>query len=410
LCVGLVASVALSHSAPAGTIDEQTSARLDALEKENAALKQRLKRIENSVATPRDALPHAGLPAGSGTLAASALDARAQDTRNDLLYKNPPASIGTSNWRPHFEISGSLLYLQPGSGNLEYATLVTPLPLPSPNWNNQSLTPNFTPAFRVGLRYLPDNTNDIQLNWTHLTSTADASVVGSPTQMVGPSYQIGPDANVFKIGQGTFNSAFDSVNFDAGHIFCADCAFQLRVFGGAEFARISETVSGAFQSYDGTTTASNTTNSLFTGAGPRLGMKGQYNLGDFQFFGEAAGAGLIGTTESRINFTATSPALLGLGIATNSQALTSPNATQVVPSFDARFGTAYSFPPSSYGQFKIELGYQAAVYMNAVNQYSLTQVTVPPVVGTVGVFLATQQHLQSTFTTQGPYLTASWLF
>jgi len=118
---------------------------------------------------------------------------------------------------------------------------------------------------------------------------------------------------------------------------------------------------------------------------------------------------LIGTTQSRINFSATSTAAPGLA-QPNNQSLTSPDATQVVPSFDAKFGTAYVFPPSNYGQFKIDVGYQAAVFMNAINQYALTQVAVPPAPASVGVFLATAQHLQSAFTTQGPYLTASWSF
>jgi hypothetical protein len=74
-------------------------------------------------------------------------------------------------------------------------------------------------------------------------------------------------------------------------------------------------------------------------------MKGQYALGDFQFFGEMAGAGLIGTSISRINFSAVSTAAPGLA-QPNNQSLLSPNETQVVPSFDARLGTSYSFPPS----------------------------------------------------------------
>jgi hypothetical protein len=413
LCLALTAS-AVSHAAFAAPIDAQTSERLDALERENAALKQRLNRIENSVATPRSAIPRAaGQPAGLGTpgSASTVLDAHPQDNRTSPVYKSQAIDIGTSNSPPRFEVSGSLSYLQPGAGNLEYATLVSPLPLPSPNWSNQSLNPNFSPAFRVGLRYIPTASNDIQLNWTHLNTTANASVFATPTQMVGPPYEIGPDAAVFQIAHGTLNFAYDSVNLDAGHTFCAGCAFQLRVFGGAEFARIGQTVSGAFQSLDGLTAATNTNHSLFTGAGPRLGMKGQYGIGNFQFFGEAGVAGLVGTRQSRINFSATSPAWVGLGnTLPNAQSFTSPNGTQVIPSFDARIGTAYIFPPSNYGQFKIEVGYQTAVHMNAINYYGLTEVTVPPVAGSVGVFFATAQHLQTTFTTQGPYLTGSWSF
>jgi len=304
-----------------------------------------------------------------------------------------------------FELSGSLLFLQPGAGNLEYGTLVSPLPIATPNWSNQSLAPNFSPAFRVGARYMPNESNDIELNWTHLNTTTNGPFSGGPTQMVGPPYLIGPEAALYKIANGNVQFAYDSINFDGGHTFCAECSFQLRVFGGVEVARIGQNLSGMFQSPDGSASSANTTNSLFTGAGPRLGMKGQYALGNFQFIGEVAGAGLIGTSQSRINFSTTSPALGG-----NNQSLTSPNATQVIPSVDARLATAYAFPPSNYGVFKIEVGYQAAIYFNAVSQYSLTSVPTAPMIPPVGIFLATAQHLQSNFTDQGPYLTGSWAF
>jgi hypothetical protein len=50
------------------------------------------------------------------------------------------------------------------------------------------------------------------------------------------------------------------------------------------------------------------------------------------------------------------------------------------------------------------------VYFNAVSQYSLTQVPTAIILPPVGIFLATEQHLQSNFTDQGPYLMGSWAF
>ncbi len=399
------AAAAVPPPALADTIEQQITARLDALEKENAALKQRLKHIEGSAATSGRNLSPPAPPAESGMLGNSALDAHAQDNRVPQFYKNP----GISSPQHHFEVSGSLLYLQPGAGDLEYATLVTPLPVPSPGWANQAISPNFSPAFSFGLRYMPTESTDIQVSWTYLKSGASASVLGGPTQMVGPPFEIGPTASVYQIGHGDVSFAYDSAKFDVGQTFCADCAFQLRIFAGAEFAHINQDLTGTFASEDGLTAASNTTASLFTGIGPRLGMKGQYALGNFQLFGEMAGAGLIGTAQSRMNFAADFTVAPGLA-QPNLQTLTSPIEAQVVPSFDTRLGTAYTFPSSSYGQFKIEVGYQAAVYMNAVNHYALTQVAVPPAPASVGVFLATVQHLQTNFTTQGPYLTAGWSF
>lgn len=307
--------------------------------------------------------------------------------------------------RPHFEVSGSLLYLQPGAGDLEYGTLITPLPLVTPTWTNQALKPDYSPAFRAGLRYMPTDADDIQMNWTHLSATANASVFAAPTQMVGPPYLIGPESALYKDGFGAVQSQYDAVNLDVGHSFCVECPFQLRVFGGVEYARIGQSLSGLFQSPDGTASNGYTSNSVFNGAGPRLGLKGQYALGDLQFIGEVAAAGLIGTSQSHIDFTTISPAA-----ELNTQGLTSPSATQVIPSIDARLATAYSFPFNGYGVFKIEFGYQAAIYFNAISQYALTNVptslTLPP----DGIYLATEQHTQSNFTDQGPYVTASWAF
>jgi len=276
----------------------------------------------------------------------------------------------------------------------------------SPSWENQALAPKFSPAFSVGARYLVDEFTDIALNWTHLDTTTDASVFARPTQMVGPPFLIGPESALYKNGYGTVQFAYDSVNLDAGYTFCADCLFQIRAFGGVEFARIGQDLTGAFESPSGAASMSSTTYSLFTGVGPRLGMKGQYDIGDVQFIGEVAGAALIGTEQSHIDFTTVAPALAG----PNNQSLTSPDSMRIVPGIDARLATAYVFPPGNYGQFKIELGYRAAIYFNAVSQYALTQVptslTLPP----TGIYLATQEHVRSNFTAHGPYLTASWLF
>ena len=394
VCLGLTTA-----AVPRPAVADEIATRLDALEKENAALRARLNRLETS----KTAKLRQG-PAETGSRPALVSLPRPQNADSmatDLSYKAGPRVVNS----PRFEISGTLSFLQPGAGNLEYGTLTTPLPLPTPNWSNQSLKPNFSPSFSVGARYMANESNDVQLNWTHLHANTNDSFLASPTQMVGPPFLIGPESALYKIGSGAVKHSYDAVNLDAGHTFCVECSYQLRAFGGVEVARIGQNLSGLFQSPDGAASSANTVTSLFTGAGPRVGIKGQYALGDFQLIGELAGAALIGTAQSRIDFTTVSPAL---GI--NIQSLTSPNATRVVPSIDTRLATAYTFAPSAYGLFKVELGYKAAVYFDAVNQYALTNVptslTLPP----VGIYLATQQHLLSDYINQGPYVTASWSF
>jgi hypothetical protein len=74
--------------------------------------------------------------------------------------------------------------------------------------------------------------------------------------------------------------------------------------------------------------------------------------------------------------------------------LTSPNATQVVPAFDAKAGTSYTFPISDYGLFKLAVGYHVAVYFDAVTYDELTNVATAPLAG--GVYLATDyQHKEN---------------
>lgn len=314
---------------------------------------------------------------------------------------NPAAACAQSP----LQASAALLFLQPGTGSLEYGTLVSPLPAASPHWENQTINPNFSPAFNFGLRFLiPTTSNDLRTSWTHLAATDSASFVGAPNQFAGPPYLIGPGANAYNIGRGNVTFRYDAVNFEAGHQWGAGSPFQLRVHGGVQYANITQNLTGSFSDYAGTNIQSNTTASTFSGAGPRFGVNAQFNRRRFQLLGDMALIGLIGTQRSRMDFFTTSPAL-----ANNVQSFTSPNATQIVPGLDSRLGGSYCLPLGN-GCLKIEAGYQAVAYVNAINSYSLTQVTTPTTVSSVGVFFATAQHVQNNFTAHGPYLQGTWSF
>lgn len=311
---------------------------------------------------------------------------------------------------PRWETWGSLLYLRPGSGNLEYATLVSPLPLPTPNWANQALSPNLTPAFTIGARYaVPATGHDIRATWTHLDASANASVTAAPNQFVGPAFEIGPDASLFQVAQGNVNFKYDSVTFDAGQLLASQGRTQVRVFVGLEYARIVQTLDAHFRSEDGLVDNGNTNNSQFNGVGPRLGMRASTLHGNFDLLGEIAGSVLAGPMQSRLDFSARSPELGNLGIdPPNVQSITSPNVTQVVPALDAKLGGGYNF--LWHGCFRVEAGYRAAVYVNAISRYSITEVNTPPVDQSVGVFLRTADHLQTNFTVHGPYASLTWAY
>lgn len=344
-------------------------------------------------------------------VAAASSNVGAQVNELPPIDQCPGVELGCPCSPSCIEFSASLLFLQPSGGNLEYGTLVSPLPLPTPNWANLAVDPAFSPAFNVGMGYrFPDCGNDVQLTWTHLDTSDNASVVADVNQFVGPPDEIGPDAGAFLIAEASAQFEYDSVNVDIGQRFHSGGPIQVRVFGGLQFARLGEDLTASFRSIDGTIANGYTNRSLFTGVGPRLGMKVQTVGRHVDLLGEIAVAVLVGTLKSRIDFTSLSPELAGLGITPpNTQSLTSPNATFVIPSIDSHLGTGYT-ADTGYGVFRVEAGYQLAVYVNAIHQYSLSEVVTPPVDQSVGVFLRTQTPLQSNFAVHGPYLTASWLY
>ena len=244
VCLGLAAPV-VSHPAVAATIDE-ISARLDAFEKENAALRARLNRLEASKAAAirRRLGGAAPSPALASLPGSQNADAQAADLGQ--FARRPNVELA-----PHFEIGGSLLFLQPGAGNLEYATLVIPLPSATPiGAISRSRRTSLLPS-RVGGPLHGQRIQRYRIELDASEQHRECLVLASPTQMVGPPYLIGPKSALYKIGYGDVQFAYNAVNLDAGHTFCAECSFQLRAFGGVEVARIGQNLTGTFQSPDG---------------------------------------------------------------------------------------------------------------------------------------------------------------
>lgn len=312
----------------------------------------------------------------------------------------------------HLEVTAALLYLQPVADNLEYGTQVTPLPAPSPHWVNQSVETSLSPAFNVGLRYIvPESGNDLRASWTHLNASSSDSFVADSQQFAGPPYEIGPDSNLYNLGHGYVDFEYDSVNIEAGHLWTDGSPAQVRLFGGIQYARIGEELRGRFASFDGIYASSNTNTSLLNGVGPRLGVEAGVVKGRFDLLGQVAGSALVGRQENRLDFEAISPDLLIVGVTPpNRQSIVSPDATRVVPAIDSKLGAGWTIPMQNGSIIRLEGGYQAAVYINAISQYAISDVVVPPNVQGIGVFLESAYHLHNNFAVHGPYASASWVF
>jgi hypothetical protein len=367
-------------------------------------------------------------PAPTEILAPVAPDARlTQDSEIITFNISIPKPAGT------FEPSASLLLLQPSAGSLLYGTLINPFPFLSPHWANQVVRPEYTPAFNVGMRYLFDGGGDIQLDWTHLNTydsgSAHAAVPFQLGQMSGPSdvQALGPPNLIgppvpYANALGVAHFDYDSVNLEAELIVAFGNRVQLRSFAGVQVARISESLTSTFRSVDGTLGLIEDSVSSFTGAGPRLGAELHYLLGNFDVLGGLAGAALIGTRQSSINFVAISPpnpnSTMPPAPYPNFQSLTSPSVTQVIPCIDARVAASYARALGNFGIGKFEVGYQATIYFNVINQFALSEVEntlvadapgTPETTGTA-VFLRTAQETQTNFMIHGPYVKLSLQF
>lgn len=324
-----------------------------------------------------------------------------------------------------FEASASLLFLQPNAGNLVYATVINPYPLQTPRWADQSVSPDFGPAFAVGLGYDFGCGVDVRLDWTHLNAFEHASTystdppvskapppstIGSPnTQALGPSFLVIGPPPPFASALAVAHFGYDAVNLDAG-LSLNIGPVQLRSFAGLQVAHISESIATRFLSSDAAFEFTDTPKSVFNGIGPRLGMEMHYLNGGFDFLGEFAGATLMGTRQSRLNFVSES---FQTGNAPNPQMLTSTDTTQVIPCIDARLGASYTFAVGRFGTLKCEAGYQAAVYFDAINQYSLSGVEdtdTMTVELTQATFLRTSVEVPTNFVVHGPYLKLSFEF
>jgi hypothetical protein len=411
--------------------------RLDALERENNALKQRLNKVEHTTPRAKNIAAQQSYDkdvtsqrSGKTVNVANidpALDVPSalQVASNTFAQENPNTSAYIKR---HFELSGSLLVLQPGTDNPVYGTRVSPFPTPTPNWNDQAIQSNYKPTFNIGFRYMPNEYNDVDVNWTHLnTATTNSYTVNPLTQMTGPSYYIGPQAANYGMGKGDATFAYDAVRIEGGHTFCPECTFNFRPFGGVEFASINNSQTGTFSNAAGAqihngglNLTSNTVSSNFVGIGPRAGLNTTYNWNDVQLISKFGGGLLIGTQHNNFqSMTTCSDGCTGAGITNpqsialvgNYQTWTQPSSTKVMPTIDTKLAAAYSFAPTSYGQFKIEAGYQAALYFNANTQYELSNV-IPAanISAPSGIYLATGSHTQNNFFVQGPYVSGKWAY
>lgn len=341
------------------------------------------------------------------------------DSSSTSTQPTPPQHGKTDVYLSHpdynLELGFTALFLQPTSSNLHYVAEAEPLPAPTPNWRITDINPDYHFGFDLGLDLMLHQTNsNIMLNWEHFHSVDSRSKTVPSEDMLGPFFTIGPDASPYNKSHGHVHFKFDEANLDYGLLVNFGDRLQTNLFAGVSYAYIKETLTSKYANPDGTDRRTIRTPSRFSGAGPQIGVDFNFRIiQGFHLTGNAAAALLIGSMKNHTTYESVSPLLGGLGITPpNKQTTHVRRRTQVVPGLEGKLGLAYSYTFYKHYMVSLEAGYQAQIYLNAIQSVDMgSEVplnTVEPT--TVGVYARTFQRNLSNFALAGPYITVDFAF
>jgi len=252
------------------------------------------------------------------------------------------------------------------------------------------------------------------LNWEYFNAS-DSSRTTVPVQdMVGPFFTIGPDASPYTLSSGNVDYLFQEVNLDYGILVNFGKSTKTNLFVGVGYDYIKQTLTSKYWNADETVSRTIVSPSSFSGAGPQVGMNFDYTIVDgFKLSGQSMASLLIGTMKNSTTYKSVSPLLGALGISPpNRQTTTVDSRTQLVPAFEGKLGLAYEVLFYDNYMFKIDGGYQAQVYLNAIQSVDMgSEVPLNSIAATtVGVYARTFQRTLSNFALAGPYLKIAFGF
>ncbi|MDR3476985.1 MAG: Lpg1974 family pore-forming outer membrane protein [Gammaproteobacteria bacterium] len=323
--------------------------------------------------------------------------------------------------------SVGLLYIQPYSSNLKYATFVSGVQPYYQSWHYQEIKPSYHPAFELAFNLaVPNTLYSAGVNWVHLNSNDTSSKRAATStnlmtvEFVAPPYEMSPPVFGIKTVNSKVNFEFDNVLLNAGRLVEFDSHVRAKFFGGLSLLKLNQNVTTTFSNYAGSPPTAysyalppdpsfsfRTENvSKYLGVGPDLGLSVQYKMDSgFGFMGEFLGMLTTGTIQAQDNFTSTSARLTTLGIGTSHQNITTPNATQVVLGLDGKLGVFYN-----YRNFTIEAGYRMVSYLNAISTINPSTLVQPGTVFVTPEFSTGTMAIVSTdarnrpFSFSGPFV------
>lgn len=313
-----------------------------------------------------------------------------------------------------FDLKFSALFLKPGASNLGFAAEAKPIPLASPNWSIFNVCPKYSFGFDLGLRgiFHKQNTN-IMMNWERFKSCHCSFRSAPVNNMVGPFFEIGPDAAFYTSALGSAFFYFNQINIDYGQMVDFGDRLHTNFFIGINVAQINQTISSFFAGTSsgdagGAITKKITVPIEYIGAGPQCGVEFTYCIAsDLHLTGKTVATILMGRLDNYTTFNSVSPLLPSVSSPTpNFQTILVQKSTQVVPEFEQNLGLLYEFDLWCDALGSIEVGYQTKIFINALQSVDLSsEVLLPPdTPNEVGVFARTFHKTLSNFSLFGPYI------
>lgn len=325
-----------------------------------------------------------------------------------------------------FEMYFTALILQPFADNLDFAAQALPYQYGqvessaiSPSWEIYEMDPDFHFGFDLGVQgFFGSTASSLMLNWEryHSSTDKDSKTVPSSNYMIGPFFEIGPDASDFKKAVGKTHFHFDEINLDYGTFVNLGRRLHTNLFVGLSFGRIKQKLFAKYSNFSGSIVRTINDPSRFEGAGPQFGLDFDYEVyGGLKLVGIGRTSLFVGTFANHTKYSTVSPLLKSDGIQSSDQSTNVHHKMGVVPGFEGRIGVGYDLPFFQRYLCHFEVGYQAQVYLNSIRSVDLASEVALNAKGSIGsqetgVYARTFKRSIGNFALAGPYLKANFSF
>lgn len=243
-----------------------------------------------------------------------------------------------------WDFGAKALYLQPVSNSGAYSYFAQ-----NPNGNYQNFPNNWGWGFMIEGSYHYGTGSDTNINWYHMNRSATKTVQGP---FVFPFATTTSDT----VGTASTGPKWDAVNVEFGQRVDFGETKNMRLHGGVQFARASNSASVNLTNnttFTGYTSGSPT----FNGFGPRLGADMNYDWGNgLGIYANGAGAVLVGTAKS-------SNYLSFIAADVPYSNYSSSSQTVISPELEAKLGIKYGYAMAQ-GDLTLDFGWMWVNYFN----------------------------------------------